>query len=93
MAIGGITRDAQGLLYLGSVQDNAVWSLEPDTGATQQLIQDDRLLWPDAMSVGPDGALYIPAPQLRLVPKLNNGVDLTRGDFTVYRVIPPAQAQ
>ncbi|MEM8744664.1 MAG: L-dopachrome tautomerase-related protein [Pseudomonadota bacterium] len=86
MTIGGMTRNDDGLLYLGSVQDNAVWTMDPDTGDKKRLVQDDRLLWPDAMSVGADGYLYIPAPQLRLLPKLNDGADLTRGDFAVYRV-------
>lgn len=89
MTIGGMTRDDNGLLYLGSVQDNAVWILDPQTGERQRLVQDARLLWPDAMSISSDGYLYIPAPQLRLLPKLNNGADRTRGDFTVYRMKLP----
>jgi len=86
MTIGGMTRDDDGLLYLGSVQDNAIWTIDPATAERAILLQDDRLLWPDAMSVSVDGDLYIPAPQLRLLPKLNDGVDRTRGDFAVYRV-------
>ncbi|MEM7041692.1 MAG: L-dopachrome tautomerase-related protein [Pseudomonadota bacterium] len=85
MTIGGMTRDDDGALYLGSVQDNAIWVVEPATGQREQLLQDDRLLWPDAMSISAEGYLYIPAPQLRLLPKLNDGVDRTRGDFSVYR--------
>lgn len=86
MTIGGMTKDEDGLLYLGSVQDNAVWTMDPDTREKQRLVQDDRLLWSDAMSISSDGYLYIPAPQLRLLPKLNNGANLTQGDFTVYRM-------
>lgn len=86
MTIGGMTRDDDGLLYLGSVQDNAVWTLDPESGEMQLLVQDDRLLWPDAMSISSDDYLYIPSPQLRLLPKLNDGADQTQGDFTVYRV-------
>lgn len=86
MTIGGMTRNESDLLYLGSVQDNAVWTMDPATGDKERLVQDDRLLWPDAMSVSSDGYLYIPAPQLRLLPKLNDGADLTQGDFAVYRV-------
>jgi len=37
------------------------------------------------MGVDADGRLYIPAPQLRLLPKLNGGVDQTRGPSAVYR--------
>ena len=85
MTIGGMTRDPQGKLYLGSVQDNGIWLLDPSTGHKRQLIQDPRLLWPDAMSVSIEGYLYIPAPQLRLLPKFNDGADRTRGDFSVYR--------
>jgi len=86
MTIGGITRDAEGRLYLGSVQDNAIWVLDPVSGQKQMLLQDQRLLWPDAMSIDTDGYLYIPAPQLRLLPKFNDGSDRTRGDFRVYRI-------
>jgi len=89
MTIGGVTRDDKGLLYLGSVQDNAVWVLDPLTGDKERRLQDHRLLWPDAMSISADGHLYIPAPQLRLLPKLNDGADLTRGPFTVYRTKLP----
>ncbi|MEM8597939.1 MAG: L-dopachrome tautomerase-related protein, partial [Pseudomonadota bacterium] len=85
MTIGGVTRDEDGSIYLGSVQDNAVWVLDPVTGRTERLLQDDRLLWPDAMSISADGYLYIPAPQLRLLPKFNEGLDRTRGAFRVYR--------
>ena len=85
MTIGGVTRDAKGLLYLGSVQDNAIWILDPNTGRKRLLLQDDRLLWPDAMSIASDGYLYIPAPQLRLLPAFNDGADLTQGKFSVYR--------
>ena len=88
VTIGGMTKDEDGLLYLGSVQDNAVWTMDPDTREKQRLVQDDRLLWSDAMSISSDGYLYIPAPQLRLLPKLNNGANLTQGDFTVYRMKP-----
>ena len=86
MTIGGVTRDRSGVIYLGSVQDNAIWTFDPVTGQTSKFLQDDRLLWPDAMSVSPDDYLYIPAPQLRLLPKFQRGQDGTRGDFTVYRV-------
>lgn len=86
MTLGGMTRDKNGLIYLGSVEDNAIWSLDPETGQTQQLFHDNRLLWPDAMSISADGYLYIPAPQLRLLPKFNAGTDLTRGAFSVYRI-------
>ena len=89
MTIGGMTRDNSGLLYLGSVQDNAVWVLNPENGEAERLFQDDRLLWPDAMSISSDGYLYIPAPQLRLLSEFNDGVDLTIGDFSVYRVKLP----
>ena len=85
MTIGGIARDAKNRLYLGSVQDNAVWLLDPATQKRRKLLQDERLLWPDAMSIH-NGYLYIPAPQLRLLPKFNDGKDRTRGEFSVYRV-------
>jgi len=44
MTIGGMTRDEDGTLYLGSVQDNAIWVFEPESGETRKLLADDRLL-------------------------------------------------
>ncbi|WIY27789.1 L-dopachrome tautomerase-related protein [Parasedimentitalea psychrophila] len=93
MTIGGVSRAPNGHLMLGSVQDNTVWSLDPETGEKTALIQDDRLLWPDTMSVGPDGYLYIPAPQLRLLPKFNNGQSKVIGEFSVYRMKLPTSYQ
>ena len=83
LTIGGITKDKNDTFYLGNVQDNAVTILK-NGQVMGNLVQDDRLLWPDAMSVY-KRYLYIPAPQLRLLPKFNNGEDKTRGQFKVYR--------
>ncbi|MGL6257856.1 L-dopachrome tautomerase-related protein [Vibrio sp. WXL103] len=83
LTIGGITADDKDTFYLGNVQDKAITLIR--AGRIEgDLVKDERLLWPDAMAVH-DKALYIPCPQLRLLPKFNDGVDKTRGEFTLYR--------
>ena len=84
MTIGGMTIDKDDNLYLGSVQDNAVIKISKNRKQSL-IIQDKDILWPDAMSIDKNNNLYIPAPQLKLLPKMNNGIDLTRKPFKVFK--------
>ncbi|WP_043237464.1 L-dopachrome tautomerase-related protein [Stutzerimonas azotifigens] len=66
----GTTHVADGLLiarddtlYLTSPGDNAVrrWS----GNGTEIVVQDERLRWPDTLSQGPDGAIYVTASHIQ----------------------------
>ena len=83
LTIGGITVDENDKFYLGNVQDKAITIID-DGKIEGNLIKSERILWPDAMDIHNDH-LYIPCPQLRLLPKFNDGQDKTIGDFTLYR--------
>ncbi|MEH6443551.1 MAG: L-dopachrome tautomerase-related protein [Oceanospirillaceae bacterium] len=83
LTIGGITKDKNNRLFLGNVQDKAITIIKQGK-IVGNLVQDDRLLWPDAMDVH-DNYLYIPCPQLKLLAKMNDGISKVRGKFTVYR--------
>lgn len=83
LTVGGITKDKNNTFYLGNVQDKAV-TLIKQGKVVGNLVQDDRLLWPDAMDIQGD-YLYIPCPQLKLLAKMNNGVNKVRGKFSLYR--------
>lgn len=52
-----------GALYLTSCSDNAVKRLLPNGQFTVE-VQDPRLLWPDSMAEGPDGAIYVTASHI-----------------------------
>ena len=55
-------------------------------GSLETLVQDDRLLWPDALSFGEPGWLYIAVNQLHRAPPLNGGVEAAELPFRVMRV-------
>lgn len=56
-----------GTLYLTSCADNSVKRMNGDK-TFSIAVQDNRLLWPDSLAEGPDGAIYVTAshiPQMK----------------------------
>jgi sugar lactone lactonase YvrE len=62
--VDGLWMDKAGKLYLSSVANNAVKSLNAD-GYLRTEITDARLRWPDTFSEGPDGVIYITASHIQ----------------------------
>jgi sugar lactone lactonase YvrE len=85
VAAGGMTIDRQGVLYLADMENSAITMRCPN-GQLQQLVQDDRLTWPDGGSIGPDGNLYFPVAQVHRLPRFSEGVDRTQKPFQLFRV-------
>ena len=81
----GAATDAAGNHYFTDLGHNAIAVLKPD-GRLETLVEDDRLLWPDALSFGEPGWLYIAVNQLHLAPPLNGGVEGARSPFRIMRV-------
>lgn len=54
----GLSTDNAGNVYLTDVEHNAILKLAP-SGELTTLIKDSRIRWPDALSFGPDGWLYV----------------------------------
>ena len=69
---GGTAIDAQGNIYVSDTDRFAIEKVSPD-GTRRTLVQDDRLTWVDAMWVGSDEKLYMPAAQLNRGAPFNNG--------------------
>ncbi|HEX8914688.1 MAG TPA: L-dopachrome tautomerase-related protein [Humisphaera sp.] len=84
-ASDGLDADAQGRVYLTDWEHNAVVVRNPD-GQFRTLVHDERLWWPDSLSIGADGYLYVSATQLHRQRKYHNGEDRRQRPFTFYKV-------
>jgi sugar lactone lactonase YvrE len=64
----GIEFATNGYLYLTDVENGAIRRLRRD-GQLELVIKDPRLIWPDSLATGPDGALYVTTSQIHLQQK------------------------
>lgn len=96
----GIVVDDRGRIYTTDFEDNAIRRVTPtqaegDPGGpriagarsddnVEVLFQDERLLWPDAPWIH-DGYLYVTANQLNRQSKFNNGEDLRKQPYVIFR--------
>jgi sugar lactone lactonase YvrE len=80
VATDGIEFDRQGHLWLGGLEDSSLTRYVPG-GKYEQVLQDDRLRWPDTFAVGPDGKMYVTTAQIHLPPA-------ERGPYEIYRFAP-----
>jgi len=84
-ASDGLEADAKGTVYAGDYEHNAIRSLAPG-GTWKTLAQGPDMLWPDTMSIGPNGYLYVMANQLHRQAGFNGGKDLRRQPYRLLRV-------
>jgi sugar lactone lactonase YvrE len=86
-SIGGSAIDDAGNLYFSNVEKRSVDLLRPD-GSWETLIQDDRLISPDALVIN-NGWVYVPAPQIEFLSAYNRGHEETLAPWFVYRFLQP----
>lgn len=59
----GLWMSSAGILYITSPGDNAVKRWAGDR--SEIVVADERLRWPDTLSEGPDGAIYVTASRIQ----------------------------
>lgn len=84
----GISIDDAGNIYVTDLENNAVGVTTPE-GEYQILARDDeRLIWPDGFSYGPDGYFYVAISQLHRWSGFNAGEEASQTPFLVLRFRP-----
>jgi len=87
-ACDGIGCDAQGRVYTTDHEDNAIRRITPTTDGAdarvEVIVQDERLLWPDAVWLH-GGYVYITTNQLNRLPHLHGGKDLRQPPYALFR--------
>jgi len=86
MPADGLESDAAGNVYMTDPATNSIHRWNPQTGLTETLAHDPRLLWPDTMSVAADGYLYVTANQLHRQPTMHNGHDERVKPYQLFRI-------
>lgn len=84
-ASDGLEMDQTGALYLTDYEHNAVWRRDLD-GSMRMVTADPRLIWPDTLSVAPDGYMYVTSSQLNRQAAYNSGDDLRDPPYAVFRM-------
>ena len=83
-ASDGLEADDKGRLYAGDYEHNSIHQRQAD-GQWTTLASDPRMLWPDTLSVGPDGYLYFIANQLHRQAGFHDGKDLRQKPYMLFR--------
>lgn len=81
----GMSTDDSGGIYLTDIEHSAIVKMDSE-GNRQTLLKSELLRWPDGLSFGPDGYLYITCSALhQVLGKLPSEVVLS-APYQVYRV-------
>ncbi|RPD94236.1 gluconolaconase [Candidatus Pantoea deserta] len=84
-ASDGLETDAAGVVYAGDYERNAIRKRSVD-GQWSTVAHGPEILWPDTLSVGPDGYLYFTVNQLNRQPGFHGGKDLRQKPYALMRV-------
>jgi sugar lactone lactonase YvrE len=75
-------------VYLTNLESGGIVRFDPQTKQVTTVIEDaQRLLWPDTLSWGQDGALYVTASQIQNMPRFNDGKNSARTEpYRLFKV-------
>ncbi len=65
-ACDGIEFDRNGILYLTSIEMNAIRTYNPETNHVETVVRDSLIKWPDSFSITRQGDIYFTTSQIHL---------------------------
>jgi len=81
----GMIFDTEGNLYLGDYQQYKMIKITPEH-RKEDLVEDERLIWPDSYAITDDGYLYISCSQINKQPDYNDGQNKRTTPYAIYRM-------
>jgi sugar lactone lactonase YvrE len=85
----GLTTDLVGNVYVADPDESAIVVITPERGL-RTLLKDQRLRWPDGLSFGPDGWLYVTCSALHHVILRSRDHVVEQAPYQIYRLRPGA---
>ena len=82
----GMLEAPDGSLYLTDIEGGAIQHWDPATKQTSLVLKDKRLLWPDTLSWGPNGLLYVTASQIENMAKYNGGKSTRTEPYKLFKI-------
>lgn len=82
----GMITDREGNLYLGDLENSRIIKYDPVNNTRSVVVSDERLLWPDSYAISEDNELYITTSQIHLMPKYNNGIDMRKTPYKLFKI-------
>jgi sugar lactone lactonase YvrE len=83
----GMLEGPDGSVYLTDLEGNAIVRWDSGSKRVEQVIADKRLLWPDTLSWGPNGEMYVTASQIENMPRFNNGKSMRTEPYKLWKII------
>jgi sugar lactone lactonase YvrE len=84
-ASDGLEADDKGRVYAGGYEHDSIRQCQVD-GQWKTIAHEQRILWPDTLSVAADGYLYFTANQLHRQARFHEGKDLRVKPYSLFRI-------
>lgn len=81
----GMIFDKSGNLYQGDYQNYQMVKITP-AHKKEDLVKDERQIWPDSYSISEDDYLYISCSQINKQPDYNEGENKRTTPYAIYRM-------
>ena len=82
----GMLEGPDGSVYLTDLENSAIVRWDRASKRVERIIADKRLLWPDTLSWGPKGEMYVTASQIENMPRFNNGKSMQTEPYKLWKI-------